>query len=373
MTPPSQSTDRSGAGSGGADPRRPISRRTTLQSLGVLFAGVGAGCLGESGPSSERIRWRKSIRGKPLLDDGTLYVMSRLTLHALSPADGRTQWTTEYDEDEFDQRLCLRSDIAVDDRRIYVPGCDGLRALRRSGGEQDWVADSSLRQGVGVGDGRVYANAEDLLAIDADSGDVVWRADTGGDRLTTPAATADGVVFTNRVDGVVTAFDADGEQRWTHRTDTETRSPTVAGDTVYVAMSTEPGRTGRLLAVNRADGSVRWAVDTPSPKRGTRPVVDGDAVYLGCSGRDHGTLVALDRSDGAQRWSFTDENSTVYAPAVTDDAVYAGSNDNHVYAFSRTGELRWQIETNSVVGTVVAGENLLYAANNERLFAIDRS
>jgi outer membrane protein assembly factor BamB len=53
--------------------------------------------------------------------------------------------------------------------------------------------------------------------------------------------------------------------------------------------------------------------------------------------------------------------------------VYAGSNDNHVYAFSRTGETLWQLETNSVVGTVVAGVNLLYAANNERLFAVDLS
>ncbi|GAB6860156.1 hypothetical protein JCM17092_02450 [Haloplanus litoreus] len=299
--------------------------------------------------------------------------MGRLTLHALSPTDGSTQWVTEYSEDDFDQRLCLRSDIAVDGRRIYVPGCDGLRALRRSDGEEVWFVGSPIRRGVGVGDGRVYANAEDLLAIDASSGDVVWRADTGGDRLTTPAATADGVVFANRADGVVTAFDVEGERRWTHRTDTETRSPTIAGDTVYVATSTEPGKTGRLLALNRADGAVRWAVDTPSPKRGTRPVVDGDAVYLGCSGRDHGTLVALDRSDGTERWSFTDENSTVYEPAVTADMVYAGSNDNHVYAFSRTGELQWQIETNSVVGTVVAGEEFLYAANNERLFAIERS
>jgi len=371
MTPSSQPPDRSN-GSGRTESRHPISRRTTLQSLGVLFTGVGAGCLGSSGPSSDRIRWRKSIRGQPLLDGGTLYVMGRLTLHALSPTDGSTQWMTEYSESDFDQRLCLGSDIAVDGRRIYVPGCDGLRALRRSDGEQTWFVGSSLRQGVGVGDGQVYANAADLLAIDADSGDIVWRADTGGDRLTKPAATADGVVFTNRVDGLVTAFDSDGDVRWQHRTDTETRGPTVADDTVYVATSTEPGTAGRLLALNRTDGSVRWAVDTPSPKRGTRPVVDGDAVYLGCSGRDHGTLVALDRADGAKRWSFTDENSTVYEPAVTDDMVYAGSNDDHVYALSRTGELRWQIETDSVVGTVVAGEDRLYAANNERLFAIER-
>lgn len=171
----------------------------------------------------------------------------------------------------------------------------------------------------------------------------------------------------------MTAFTADGERRWRHRTDAETRSPTVASDTVYVATSTEPGRAGRLLALDRADGTVRWAVETPSPKRGTRPVVDGDTVYLGCSGRDHGTLVALDRGDGSERWSFADENSTVYEPAVTDDAVYVGSNDDHVYALARTGELRWQVETGGVVGTVVAGSDLLYAATTERLLALDRS
>jgi outer membrane protein assembly factor BamB len=339
----------------------------------VLLAGGSAGCLGGGSPSDDRIRWRKRLRGQPLLDDGTLYVMGGLTLHALSPSDGSRRWATEYSENEFDQRLCLRSDIAVDGRRIYVPGCDGLRALRRSDGEQSWFVGSPVRQGVGVGDGRVYANADDLLAIDAESGAVVWRVATGGDRLTSPAGTSAGVVFANRVDGVVTAFDADGGRRWQHRTGNETRSPTVAGDTVYVATSTEPGRAGRLLALHRRDGSVRWAVDTPSPKRGTRPVVDGDAVYLGCSGRDHGTLVALDRGDGTERWSFTDENSTVYEPAVTDGAVYASSNDDHVYAFSRDGEPLWQVETNSVVGTVVAGGGLLYAATNERLLAIERS
>ena len=162
MTPPSQFTDRSDAESERVESRRPLSRRTTLQSLGVLCTGVGAGCLGGSGPSSDRIRWRKSIRGQPLLDDGTLYVMGRLTLHALSPTDGSRQWVTEYSEDDFDQRLCLHSDIAVDDRRIYVPGCDGLRALRRSDGEQAWFVESPLRQGVGVGDGRVTTERYDI-------------------------------------------------------------------------------------------------------------------------------------------------------------------------------------------------------------------
>jgi outer membrane protein assembly factor BamB len=150
------------------------------------------------------------------------------------------------------------------------------------------------------------------------------------------------------------------------------RSPTVRDDTVYVATSPDPGRAGRLLALNLADGAVRWAVDTPSPKRGTRPVVDGDAVYLGCTGRDHGRLVSRSRSDGAERWSFADENSTVYEPAVAGDRVYAGSNDDTLYALSSAGDLQWQVGMDSTVGSVVVGTDLVYTSSNERLFGVAR-
>jgi len=350
-----------------------VSRRTILQSVGVLLGGTGAGCIGQSGPTSDRVQWRKRIRGTPLLGDGSLYVLDRLTLYALSPTDGDEQWTVEYDEDEFDERRCLRSDLALDERRIYVPGCDGVRALRRSDGEQVWSVESPIRDRVATATGRVYANSDEQLAIDAETGAVDWRASIGGERLTSPAATDAVVVFTNRPDGVVAAFDPTGERRWTYRTETETRSPTVADDTVYVATSEVPGREGRLLALDVEDGTVRWAVDTPTLKRGTRPVVGADAVYLGCSGRDHGSLVARNRSDGAERWSFTDENSSVYEPAVADGMVYAGSNDDTLYAFSRSGELQWTVETNSTVGSVVAGDQVVYASNNERLFAVERA
>lgn len=354
-----------------------VSRRTAIRSTALLLGGVGAGCIGSGGPSSDRIRWRKRMSGGLALDGGDLYLMDHLTLHALSPADGSTRWTAAYDEDEFDRRLCLRSDIVVDDGRIYVPGCDGLRALRRSDGEEAWVVGSPLRSGVAVeprstSNRRVYANADDLLAIDAEAGEVDWRASTGGERLTSPAATEDVVVATDRTNGVVTAFETDGERRWRYRTDTETRSPTVAGDAVYVATSPEPGLEGRLLALNLADGTVRWAVDTPSPRRGTRPVVGEEAVYLGCTGRDHGRLIARSRSDGAARWSFADGNSGVYTPVLAGDRVYAGSNDDSLYAFSRAGDLQWQVETDSTVGSVAVGPDRVYASNNGRLFAAAR-
>ena len=179
-------------------------------------------------------------------------------------------------------------------------------------------------------------------------------------------------MFANRPDGVVAAFDPDGDRRWAHRTGTETRSPTIADGTVYVGTAPGPGREARLLALDPEGGSERLAVDTPTPKRGTRPAVGQDAVYLGCSGRDTGRLVALDRSDGTERWRVTDDNSTVYQPVLADGTVYAGSNDDTLYACTTAGERQWTVETDSTVGAVVAGEELVYASNNGRLLAVER-
>jgi len=51
--------------------------------------------------------------------------------------------------------------------------------------------------------------------------------------------------------------------------------------------------------------------------------------------------------------------------------VYAGSNDNNLYAFSRAGTRQWTVETNTTVGSVVTGDEFVYASNNERLFAVE--
>lgn len=349
-----------------------LSRRTALRSVGPLLVGATAGCLGSGGPDADRIRWQKRIRGAPALAGDALYVLDRLTVFALSSTDGAERWTVGYDEDQFDRRLCLRDDIVVDDNRLYVPACDGLRALHRSDGEQVWSVDAPLRGAAAAQSGRVYAKSDELLAIDAETGAVDWRAPVGGERLTSPAATPDAVVVADRPEGVVTAFGVDGERRWTHRTDAETRSPTVRDGTVYVATAPDPGRAGRLLALDLAGGTVQWAVDTPSLKRGTRPVVGDESVYLGCSSRDHGTLVARSRDDGAEQWSFTDRNSSVYQPVLAGDRVYVGSNDDTLYAFSRSGDRQWRIGTGSTVGSVAVGPDYVYASNNERLIAVAR-
>ncbi|MFC7236002.1 PQQ-binding-like beta-propeller repeat protein [Halosegnis marinus] len=119
--------------------------------MSAFFAGASTGCLGLLGPSSERVRWRRGISGRPHLADGTLYAMDRLRLHALSPTDGETRWKTGWDAEAFeadaerDGSLCLSTGLAAEGERVYVAGCDGVRALYRSDGNREWFVETSLR------------------------------------------------------------------------------------------------------------------------------------------------------------------------------------------------------------------------------------
>ena len=64
----------------------------------------------------------------------------------------------------------------------------------------------------------------------------------------------------------------------------------------------------------------------------------------------------------------------VNAPTVADGVVYAGSDDNHVYALdAETGELLWRFETDDVIRSspTVAGGAVYVGSNDNHVYALD--
>ena len=162
---------------------------------------------------------------------------------------------------------------------------------------EQWTVDVGLGYAtpVIVGD-RIYMYTrqdgdEVMLAIDVDTGDVLWRsgyaapfeliraaARHGAGPKSTPTF-ADGRLFTLGMSGIVTAWDADtGQQMWQidpppvqplYHT---AMSPVVAGDLMIVHIGGQDD--GALTAFEVATGEVRWSWDGDGPAYGSPIVVE---------------------------------------------------------------------------------------------------
>ena len=160
---------------------------------------------------------------------------------------------------------------------------------------------------------------EVLMALDADSGDEIWRTSYAAPFDMNPAtaphragpkstpAYADGRLFTLGMSGIVTAFDAEsGRQLW--------QKPELETHPLYhTSMS---------------------------------PVVDGDRVVFHVGGHDDGALTAFDVATGEVRWSWTGDGPAYGSPLVVDlegtRQVVTFTQEHMVGISIATGELLWQ-------------------------------
>lgn len=144
-----------------------------------------------------------------------------------------------------------------------------------------------------VAAGRLYtmdsdAKTEFVLALDAATGNEIWRVPIG-DKLVDPMG--------NGPRG----------------------TPTVDGGTIYAL-----GSMGRLLALKAADGGKIWEVELTQAfgaKRPTwgysgSPLVDGDLLILEVGGTEKQGIVAFEKATGKVRWSSQEGNAAYSTPVL---------------------------------------------------------
>lgn len=235
-----------------------------------------------------------------------------------------------------------------------------------------------------VTDGVVYFSTEQgsVYAVDMDSQQQKWRFDTEAARgwrgwlpigipgpwLFTSPSVAEGTVYFGSYEGGVYAVDADtGQEIWRFPAGKASfGGPTLVEDSIYVA-----SWQGDLHAIT-TDGQERWRFEAdggffawPAP-----PVVD-DAVYVGS---DDGHLYAVDRDTGEERWRFATGDAILPAPTGAGDLVIVGSEDGPGYGVDRvTGEQVWRHDTGAAVGSPPSHvDGTVYLANDEgTLVAVD--
>jgi outer membrane protein assembly factor BamB len=142
-------------------------------------------------------------------------------------------------------------------------------------------------------------------------------------------------------------------------------SPVVADSTVYF------GDSLNLYAVDTSDGSVQWRFER-SPTDSSQVINDG-TVYFAANKRNKATVYAVDAADGTQQWGFETDGLITTSPAVANDTIYVGSNDQNVYALdARSGTEQWRFEADEKVGAVGVESDTVYVGSNG-IYTLDAS
>ncbi|MDP3105666.1 MAG: PQQ-binding-like beta-propeller repeat protein, partial [Candidatus Methanoperedens sp.] len=234
-----------------------------------------------------------------------------------------------------------------------------------------------------VSSGTVYIGSMDsyVYALDATSGNVRWKYETG-DKVKSSPTIADSTVFVGSLDKYFYALDAvSGALKWKYQTGYVYSSPVVSGGIVYVGGGT---MDSYFYALDATNGELKWKYSLGSGIVWSSPAVSNGIVYFGTEENQRlsptdvkvtgGSLYALDAGSGTLKWKYTSEGSISSSPSVSNGMIYFGSVDKYVYALEAiSGKIKWKYQTDGGVysSPAVSGGIVYFGSNGGYIYGLD--
>lgn len=257
------------------------------------------------------------------------------------------------------KNLPLTAQPIVAGETIYALDTDStLSAFSIQDGQKRWSVsirdpnedDSVISGGIAFDGGLIFVTAgyHEILAVDAQKGDIKWRAKLPSPSRAAPTATG-GRVYVTTMNNTVLAMDAaNGAVLWEYAGLGQSTaligaaSPAATSDMVIPAFS-----SGEIYALRAGNGSVAWSdnlasalrlggMTTLSDIRGL-PVVDGNVVYAISYG---GKTAAIDLQTGARLWSRDIAGSKT--PWVSGNRLFLISSEAQIVSIDKeSGAVVW--------------------------------
>lgn len=236
--------------------------------------------------------------------------------------------------------------------------------------------NARLAGGVTVGFDKVLVGTEDgeLVALNPETGELVWKVKVRGEILAAPTA-GEGLILVNTAGGRIFALSPDnGEQRWMHESENSlltlrglSEVTTAAGGVIF---GTGNGKVGVLIA---DQGAPAWeeAVAVAKGSTDLARIIDVDATPIVQNGTIYaiaynGQLVALELRSGRQLWKR--EYASFRDMQLVDNVLYLVDSTGKLYAVdARSGVELWSqqvLHKHFVTGPTVY-KNYLVVGDNE--------
>jgi pyrimidine-specific ribonucleoside hydrolase len=281
--------------------------------------------------------------GAPVVKGDLIYVwVGNGELHALDKTSGLKLW--EYKtQTEFDADLQYDPGIEFAEGNVYFAGLSRrLAALNAETGEVNWVADTNERLLLDpsiVQNNVCVINPDgQLIAFDLETGKEEWRLDydlhESGRLIVDEKA---GVVMVVASANTLVAVDAqNGKEKWQFTADASIQlhfdnNGLLIDGLLFVRSSDWQRGGGTLYALNTETGEVVWEVPSPSASIGGLAYGEGLLAY----GTGDGTVHVVDAANGREIWHFTTSGPAFTTPAIRDNVIYFMSFTGPMYALSR--------------------------------------
>lgn len=318
--------------------------------------------------------------------------------HVEIPEAIEERWNADIGSGSDDDVRITAQPVVSNGKVFTIDSDHTVSAFSRDDGNEVWEVDLTpddeddghIAGGLGYEGGRVYVATgfAEVVALDAETGEVAWRRNVSAPMRAAPTI-RDGRVFVVTVDNRVFALDAlSGEQLWVHEGAAETASllggaaPAVSGSTVIAAFT-----SGDLVALDVSSGRLLWQeslatvrrtelVSTLAAIRGL-PVIDRGRVVAISHG---GIMAAIELRTGRRVWER--EIGGAQTPWVAGDFIFVLTNDSEIAALGRNdGKVYWvrplprfedpEDREGRIVwsGPVLASDRLLLAGSHGEVLA----
>ncbi len=308
---------------------------------------------------------RARLTAPPVVADGRLYVIdAEATVSAINSEDGKTIWRTKL-APSVKEKFRIREIMT-----------------------RTKASELGFGGGVTFDEGKLFVTSGFgfIAALSADTGEELWRVQTGAPVRTPPTAYRGSVYFVTNINEMIALSQENGERLWNFQSFEEAArilsaaSPAAAGDLIVAPFS-----SGEVVAFLAGSGRPVWddtlarntqitALSALNDIAGS-PVIDRGLVYAVSHA---GRLVAIDIRSGQRIWEAP--VASLQMPWVAGDYIFVVSIDAQLVCLSRAdGAIVWVSQLKRYdnekkrkgriawSGPVLAGDFLILVSSDGRL------
>jgi outer membrane protein assembly factor BamB len=295
-------------------------------------------------------RWRYPLEADPkvtfyapptLTEDGRLIVGGYdNVLYSINPSSGQGTPIYEGAEGRF------VGGILVTSENIFAPSADHFLYALDLNGNLRWKFETTeplwAKPAIDPECNCVYLSAMDhrIYALEVQSGDVIWSTEElGGAIVGTPAVSDEGVLYVGTFAKEMLALDAvSGNVLWRFPTqDWVWGGPNLDANNLYFG-----DLSGTFYALERQSGVSRWQIQ---PEAGSSivgtPLITDDGIYFT---NETGSLVAVS-PEGAIRWNQPLGTNLHSGPVQAGETILVATSNPEtlLIAVDSNGVQRWSL------------------------------